>query len=301
MTKRFIIACLLVMAVPAMAQTSVSTNTPKPPHTISIQEMLVTGPPQLKLHSLAMISQGKVKGGVDESFMPGFKVCAEDPAIPIRSVCARIIGQHMVAGKDNPNPEAVALLIKLAKDESKDVRFSAIYHGLTQMKTLPDDIVELLVEIAASHREPTLYGQISKTLKAHHEQVSDILDKKLETGSDIALFEIYEDLTGEPPDNIERYLEMPSSQPRMFIFRGAGKDTDTFKAELEAELKAIGVEGADVQVSGVGENYVLTVKTYITKDRLAVEKHFEGSGGFSITQDFWLTPELETQLETMKK
>lgn len=102
MTKPFIIAAATLLTVTAFAETAIPTNAPTAAKTISIQEMLVIGQSGMKLHSLAMITQSKVKGGVDESFLPGFTVCAEDPAIPVRSVTARLLGKHLVAGKDEP-------------------------------------------------------------------------------------------------------------------------------------------------------------------------------------------------------
>lgn len=301
MMKRSI--CIsMAMASIALAETPVApTNEPSAPTTISIQEMLVIGNSGMRLHSLAMITQGKVKGGIDESFLPGFKACAEDPGTPIRSVAARIMGQEMVAGRDEPNPEAVELLMKLAKDDSDDVRFSAVYYGLSQLKNKSDDVVELLLDVAAANREHSLYDQIVQSLENSREQTTRILDEKLKSGDSIAIFEIYEDMTGKKPPNSDTYLNMPSSQPRMFIFKGDADDAEAFKAELDAELKTLGIENPDLFISGVGSNYVLLLKTYLTKDRLAVEKYFSTHDRFKITQDMWLTPELEVQIDAMRK
>ena len=127
------------------------------------------------------------------------------------------------------------------------------------------------------------------------------MDKKLAEGGDIAFYEIYEDFTGKKPTNADQYLEMPSSRPRMFIFKGEGTDAEVSKAELEKELQAVGIESPELSVSGVGENYVILLKTYLTKDYLIVEKEFSTSGKFTITQDMWLTPELEIQIDAMRK
>ena len=278
---------------------TIATNAPAAPATISVQEMLVTGPPQLKLHSLAMISQGNIPGEVDESFLPGFKVCSEDSALPVRSVTARLLGKYFVQGKESPNPEAVGLLIKLSEDDSSDVRYNAVYHGLTQVEDKSDETLNLLIDIAATHREQSLYDRIVESVKTDHERVAVILDQKLMDGSDIAIYEIYEDLTGQEPVNAENYLEMPSSRPRLFIFSGDGTDPEAYKAELVKTLKSEGIENPNVRVSGVGENYVLLLKTYMTKDYLTVEKTFSNHPKYSITQEMWLTPELEIQIEAM--
>ncbi len=293
---------LLAAASVALAQTNAPpTNAPAGPETISIQEMLVIGPSGLKLHSLAMITQGKAKDGVDESFLPGFKVCTEDSATPVRSLTARLLGQHFVEGKETPNPEAVTLLITLAEDESSDVRYSAVYHGLTQIQNKSPEIVELLIDVAVSNREQRLYERIIQSLEGDREQVVRILDKKLKDGDDIAIYEIYEDLAGKKPAGADKYLDMPSSRPKMFIFKGEENDPEAFQAELEKELKAVGIENPELSISGVGDNYVLLLKTYLTKDRIAVEKSFTDHGKFKITQDMWLTPELEIQIDAMRE
>jgi len=299
---KYPILIVLAAASVALAQTNtLSTNAPAAPKTISIQEMLVVGNSGMRLHSLAMITQGKVKGGVDESFLPGFKTCSEDPATPVRSVAARIMGQNLVAGLEEPNPEAVELLMKLAQDESADVRYSAVYHGLSQIKNKTDDVIILLIDVAASNREQGLYERIIQSLENNREQVAQILDRKLKEGDSIATYEIYEDLAGKKPANTEKYLEMPSSRPKMFIFKGGSEDAEAFKAELEAELGPLGLENPELFISGVGENYVLLLKTYLTKDRIAVEKTFADHGKFKITQEMWLTPELEIQIDAMRQ
>lgn len=278
-----------------------ATNAPAAAATISVQEMLVMGPPQLKLHSLAMISQGNIPGEVDESFLPGFTVCAEDSALPVRSISAQLLGKHFVQGKANPNPEAVELLIKLSEDDSPDVRYKAVYHGLTQISDKSDEMLTRLIDIATTDRTQSLYDRIAESLQADHERVAAILDQKLMDGSDVALYEIYEDLTGKAPANADKYLEMPSSRPRLFIFSGVGSDPEAGKADLEKTLKAEGVENPDVRISGVGENYVLLLKTFMTKDYLAVERAFANHPKYSITQEMWLTPELEIQIEDMQE
>jgi len=160
--------------------------------------------------------------------------------------------------------------------------------------------VELLVDVASTNREQGLYERVVQSLEKDHEQAARILDKKLAEGDNVAVYEVYEDLAGKPPPRSEKYLDMPSSQPRLFVFKGEGDDPETFKAELEKELKANGLESPDLSISGVGENHVLLLKTYITRDRVLVEKAFSKPGKFQITQQMWLTPALETQIDALK-
>jgi hypothetical protein len=248
-----------------------------------------------------MITQGKIPGEVDESYLPGFKVCSEDSVLPVRSVTARLLGEYFVQGRENPNPEAIELLMKLSRDESSDVRYNAVYHGLSQVVNKSDEILERLVDIATTDRQQSLYNRIAESLQNDREKVAAILDQQLKDGNDISVYEIYEDLTGQKPLHIDKYLDMPSSRPRLFIFSCEGSDPEADKAELVKTLKSEGIEHPDVQISGAGENYVLLLKTYVTRDYLSVENVSVNHPQFKMTQDMWLTPELEIQIEAMQK
>ncbi len=280
---------------------SAAANAPTGPATISIQEMLVSGPTQLKLHSLAMIAQGNVTGEIDSSYLPGLKACSEDPALPLRSVTAQILGQHFVQNKETPNPKAVTMLKKLAQDDESYVRYNAVYYGLSQIQNKSDDIISLLIDVASENRENDLVNRIAESLQADQNRVAKIMDKKLQTGDNVEVFEIYKDLAGKKPANTEKYLDMPSSRPHLFIFNISGSDPEASKTELLKQLKSIGIENPNLTVSGTGENAVLLLKTYITKDYLAVEKEFESNPEFKIAQAMWLTPEMEAQIQKMKK
>jgi hypothetical protein len=285
-------------------------NQPRPPEgmptnafpnkgTISMQEMLLSGPPQLKMHSLAMISNGSIKDDIDESYLPGLKACSEDASAPIRGIAARVLGEHFVKNQEHPNPDAMELLGKLANDDAADVQFNAVYYGLTQVKYKTPELVEQLIDIASTNRKESLQDQIIVSLANYQPQAAEILDKKLTGENAIAYYEIYEEFTGKVPTNAEKFQNMPSSRPRMFIFKAKG-DAQTSKTELEKELRGAGLENPTVRISGKDENYSLLVKTYLTKDYKAVEKAFSNNTEFRIIQSMWLTPELEVMLERMK-
>ena len=278
-----------------------AANRPAQAGSISIREMLVAGPPQLKLHSLIMISQGKVEEAIDESFLPGFKACAADPSAPIRSMTAQLLGQHFIEGKEAYAPEAVALLQKLAADESSDVRYSAAYYGLSRMAKKDAATVGLLLDVAAADRDQELYERLIESLKEEREPVTKLLDEKLAQDGAVGFYEIYADFTGRQPPQEERYLNLPCSRPRIFIFKAVGGDAAAARSALEAELKAIGVTAPEVYISGEGESAVLLLKIYLTKDRLAVEQAFAAHEAFHITQDLWLTPPLQIRINALRQ
>ena len=308
MIRLFLLAASVALASSARSKPA-EQETPKlaPPAQsptaskgISIQEMLVTGPPQLKMHSLVMLNQGHEEN-IDESYLPGFIICSKDTAPPIRGITAKLLGEYFVKDQEDPNPEALNLLMELARDESSDVRFNAVYYGISQIKIKTDETLAFLVGFAVNNREHGMIDRIAESLSDDQDKVVEILDQKLAESDNVAIFEIYEDLTGVAPLNATQYMDMPSSRPRMFILKGSGGDSETEKSALEAELKTLGITHPSVHISGPGKNYVLIVKTYMTQEGIAVEKTFSKDGRFKITQQIWVTPELEIQMEAMRK
>lgn len=300
--KQTLFSILILFTLSTRAHASTPTNPPPPkPGGISIQEMLINGPPQLKMHSLAMLTQGTTKAAVDEHYLPGLIACAKDKDPLLRSTSARIMGEHFVEGKENPNSAVLALLTTLASDESDDVRFSAIYYGLTQVEYKSPELVDQLIDIASIHREGNLMDRIIVSLANYRPQVIEILDTKLAEDDNIAIFEIYEDLTGKKPENADKYLDMPSSRPRMLIISSEDNNADSSKSKLETALKAAGMANPDVRISGDAANYALMLKTYIMRDYQTAEALLSKHSTFKLTQEMWLTPELEIQIEAMRK
>ncbi len=275
-----------------------SSEVSSAPKTISIQEMLQTGPVQMKLHSLAMITQNRINNGIDQSFLPGFSVCAKDKAVPVRSITARLLGQHFIQGHEKPDPQAVGLLLKLAQDDVADVRYNAIYHGLTQMHEKSEALIETLIEAAVKDREDALLERIAEAL-INEPLTKKVLNRKLKKTSDIAYFEVYSTLTDTTPRNADRFLDIPSSRPRLYIFSSIGSDREQARVELLRQLRQIGIENPDLRISGTSGNTVFMLKTFLTRDYIAVEEHFVGTTGFTITQSLWLTPEIELQIDEL--
>ena len=63
----------------------------------------------------------------------------------------------------------------------------------------------------------------------------------------------------------------------------------------------MGVEDPDLFISGAGTGYVLLLKTYLTKERLIIEKHFASNKKYMVSQTMWLTPEVEIEIDALRK
>ena len=297
----FSTAILLTASAWAQADTSTTAvQTSAEPKTISAKEMLLTGPSPMKLHALAMVARDAEKEGLDESYLPAFKVCAEDSDELVRNLTAKLLGQHFIKGESEPNSKAVNLLIRLAKDESPSVRYNAIYYGLAALDNKSKEIIQLLVEQASTERDTLMNEHIAKSLENYRDETAEILNQKMKTAEALNYFEIYKQLSGKNPVATEQLLNMPSSRPIMFVFIGQGRDSDKFKAELETELKELGLSSSELSDSGSGDNYVVMFKTYITRDRVKIEEAFSNHKKFRAPQEWWLTPQFEVEFEEMR-
>ncbi len=299
MKEATILLSTITLTLSAIAKPPM-TNAPSK-GTISVQEMLATGPTQLKMHSLMMMNTGQIKGDVDTSYLPGLTITAEHTDSALRSMTAQILGKKFIQDQEAPNTDALVLISQLSKDDVSDVRFNAIYYGLTQVKHKSPELAEQLIDIAAKERNPSLQDRIIISLANYQPQVEEILNEKLKSEDAISYYEIYEEFTGKEPPNAEKFLDMPSSRPHLIIIKPSDKDAEAAQSALIAALKKKGISSPSVEISGKGENAVLLVTTYITRDYKVAKDFLKDNDQYSITQDMWLTPELEIQIEAMRK
>ena len=93
-------------ALLAVASHQQPTPAPSSPNEnlVSVKEMLISGPPQLKMHSLAMIIQKRIPGTVDASYLDAFAACSTNSMAPIRSITARILGEYFIQDQTTQRP-----------------------------------------------------------------------------------------------------------------------------------------------------------------------------------------------------
>ena len=302
MIKQTLFTALIAFSVSALAETSTPTNVPSPGSGgVSVQEMLVIGHPMIKMHALSMISQGNIKGSVDESYLPGLKACSEENMPPLRSFAARLLGQHFIQGQEPPDKAALEILMTLSRDESSDVRFSAVFYGLTQVKHKSPELIDQLIDISAKEPNLALQDRITTSLTNDQSQVTRFLNEKLKGDHALIYYEIYEAFTGKQPPNADQFLDMPSSRPHLIIVTSSDQSAEAAEAALTEELKKAGVKNPSIEITGKGDHYVLMLTTYLVRDYQTAKEILSNHSTFSITQDIWLSPELETQIESMRE
>ena len=112
----------------------------------SVKDMLISGPSPIKLHALAMITQGKINDELDSSYLEAFEKCIEEESIPIKLTIAKILSKNYVADLPSVDPKTIEILLKLSNDENVLVSQTAITEGLMKINSKTKEIKDRISE-----------------------------------------------------------------------------------------------------------------------------------------------------------
>ena len=159
---------------------------------------------------------------MDDSFLEAFQTAAEDSNPGVRRYVAKIAGNRWVWSGDG-NLEAIELMLKLSADEDRDVRYNAVYHGLSTIRNKSEVVIRRLIELALADHENNLYGRIvwglREPARTDSELLKQILFEQFERAKSdwhhkASVYLLYKDaLEKEPPGSwhlqevTERYHE----------------------------------------------------------------------------------------------
>lgn len=191
---------------------------------------------------------------LDDSLLPALQVASTDPDSRVRNEVARTVGGRWVWGAPKQDPNAIALMLKLSADRNREVRYDAVYYGLSVVRDKSEPVVRRLVEMALANHENDLQGRIVWGLRSFSKETSKIVGQVLaeELGrakSDVhraaSVYSLYRDVLGkEPPEDWglapirQRYPEdlfvLPVSAREPF----QPKDADALWGEFTRALPA---------------------------------------------------------------
>jgi len=173
------------------------------------KQTLLTGDSRARREVLTTIQRNGLAALLDDSFVPAFQACGADPDRKVRNEIARMAGGRWVWGAQEQDPNAVALMLELASDKVRDVRYNAVYYGLSVVRDKTEPVIRRLVELALSDHENNLYGRIVWGLKgpmrAAPEPFEKVLAEHLERSKSndhlaASVYLLYRDvLQKEPP------------------------------------------------------------------------------------------------------
>jgi hypothetical protein len=102
---------------------------------------------------------------IDDSFLEAFKAAAQDSDPRVRREVARLAGNALVWRIAAPSPASVDLMLQLAKDEDREVRYAVVYFGLSTIQDKSEPVIRRLIEIALADHEWNMHGRIVWGLK----------------------------------------------------------------------------------------------------------------------------------------
>ena len=164
-----------------------------------IKETLKDGDSAARRDLLRLLMRERIALIMDDSFIEAFSAAATDPEPRVRNDVARIVGGRWVWSAKEQNPDAIELMLRLSEDEDREVRYNAVYYGLSTVRKKSSKVVRRLLEMAFADREWNLYGRIVWGLRTDREGAKRVLDEIL-AGNDAEAkkpaSEIYKDMTG---------------------------------------------------------------------------------------------------------
>ncbi len=150
------------------------------------RETLLTGASSARREVMETILRHRLGPLLDDSFLPAMKAAADDSDRKVRNEIARTTGGRWIWGAKEQHPEAIALMLKLARDEDREVRYNAVYYGLSVVRNKTEPVVRRLVELALADEENNFYGRITWGLKGSVRNGSEVFREVLAAESDRA-------------------------------------------------------------------------------------------------------------------
>src|SRR5262249_22320448 len=96
-----------------------------------IKQALEKGSSRERSDVLSLIARGRIDLIMDDSFVAAFNACAADDDPQVRRRVAVIAGERWIWSAPAQNHEAIDLELRLANDADREVRYNAVYHGLS--------------------------------------------------------------------------------------------------------------------------------------------------------------------------
>jgi len=197
-----------------------------------VRRVLSEGDPVERVLMLRRIANEGLLDDMDDSYVANFAACAGDVDPMVREQVAILVGQKWVwsAGLHRLNDEAVDLVLRLSRDTSADVRYQAVYYGLSNYHGERADVHARVVDMLLSQSEARSHGRLRWSLGKGSERLTKLLDAELRGSNKLralAAFELYKQVYGERPAFRPAGLAGPSDLVgtwRVTLVSGGNKD-----------------------------------------------------------------------------
>jgi hypothetical protein len=144
-----------------------------------LRETLRTGDSETRSQALTTIQRNQIVPILDDLFLPALQAAAADPDRRVRNEVARIAGARWVWSAQKQDPNAIALMLRLASDSDREVRYNAVYYGLSVVRDKSEPVIRQLVDLALADHENNLYGRIVWGLRTFSKDKSETVAQVL--------------------------------------------------------------------------------------------------------------------------
>ncbi len=155
-----------------------------------IRQTLLTGDSEARRQAFVTLARS---GGsvLDDSFLPALQAAASDPSSEVRNDVVRTVGGRWIWSAQQQDPTAIALALRLSSDSDREVRYNAVYYGLSTVRDKSEAVVRRLVEMALAEHENNLYGRIVWGLKGPMRAAPALFTQALAEHLDRAKSDVY--------------------------------------------------------------------------------------------------------------
>jgi hypothetical protein len=112
-----------------------------------IKRILSGGTSGERKEVLEKISKHRIALIMDESFVPAFSACARDVDPRVRDGVAKTAGDQWIWNAKTQDTNAIELALLLSRDTSENVRYNALYYGLSTVRSPGEPVVRRLMQM----------------------------------------------------------------------------------------------------------------------------------------------------------
>lgn len=117
---------------------------------------------------------------MDRASLADFEAAALDPDASVRRDVVRITAGEWIWGTADQDGRTIDLALRMSRDEDPQVRYDAVYYGLSTVRESRRDVVERMLEMLAEPEVMDLSGRLQWGLRSHGDRVREVLLGTLE-------------------------------------------------------------------------------------------------------------------------
>ncbi len=146
---------------------------------------------------------------LDREAFADFEAAATDPDASVRRDVVRTVGAEWIWSGEEQHGPSIALMLRLSEDPDPQVRYDAVYYGLSTVSESREDVVSRLLAMLLEPPNSDLYGRLRWGLRHHKDMARELLLATLEGDTKthkekVAAHGLYQSVIGEaPPVRVE--------------------------------------------------------------------------------------------------